>query len=173
MGAAQPQHHVATGCPQQLLKLGWPQGLGGCSGSIAGCREEDQPCRGCSGHFHVFSTFFPSQFLSCWQEAAWVPVSAAPSLRGPQHQRTSAAVTTGWLVKQHPAIHCPPHGYRTHGDGQHQRLRQGGSKASLSEPNLQRRGTLLTSAFLFPPAAPPCPLSGDFQLGKPWHPKER
>lgn len=63
-GLPSPWHHAATGRPQQLLKLGWCQGLGGCRGSTVGCSKEGQPHGGCSAHFHVFSTFFPSRLLS-------------------------------------------------------------------------------------------------------------
>lgn len=98
-GAAQHRRHAATGLLQQPLKLGWPQGLGGCRESTAGCSKDCQPGGGCSDHFHLFSTFFPSWFLlalagSCAGAHLHCHQPVAPRLAA-RYRRILAVVTTG------------------------------------------------------------------------------
>lgn len=77
------QRHVAAGTSPAAAEAGVAPGLGGgCQGSrgsIAGCGKEGQPHGGCSAHFHVFSAFFPSRFLS-----ALAGSCAGAHLRWPQ-----------------------------------------------------------------------------------------
>lgn len=138
------QHHVAMGHPQQLLKLGWPQGLGGCQGSrgsIAGCSKEGQPHGGCSAHFHVFSAFFPSQFLSALAgSCAGAHLRCPQPLGSPTRCQIPKDLSSGDCrvageaplperPQQHPAIVPPrvPHPQRWLAAAP-----KGGSKASLT-----------------------------------------
>lgn len=104
MGAA--QHHVAMGCPQQPLKLGWPQGLGGLQ------REHCRVQQGGSALQRMLSPFPCIQhFLPLLISLdAGRKLRGRPSLLPPARRVPLAAVTTGWLVKQQPTIHRPPVG---------------------------------------------------------------
>lgn len=148
---------------------GWDPRSQGAQWRAARSALRHGPRRGCSAHFHLFSAFFPSRFVS---ELAGS--GAGARLCCPQ---PVGSLTRCQVHKELGSAPCRSHlgsPVPVPGDGGAQLSVPGMGAAPSLAPQQGVRGCFGSHLlFLLPPAAPPRPRSCDPQPGEPWHPKER